>query len=230
MGFKLFICDNVISQISTVNSCYKDFLCQKFWTSTFILTTNANTMSRRRSKSDIGDVEMRSLSMQPISNSVTRQQNQLRSQSVNVRQNNRTTLPSQAQDLFRRVRSVNSDKSGGSMTDVSSPDGTETFSTPSSRMDASRSCDEWDGVPMGSPSPGSGYSTSSSTPMVNVSLVPFVINEGSVTGSDISALPHSKEALTHSSPPSVLVSAKLSFEREVGNSGFNRSIISISWH
>lgn len=135
----------------------------------------------------------------------------MRSQSINLGQYNRATLASPAQDPIRRVRSANIEKSRGMMTDASSLDGTEGISTPRTRRDAEGSCDEWDGEPRRSLSPVSGYSTCSSTPRVDVAF-PFVRNEGSDTGSDISALAHSKEALTHSSPPSVLVSVKLSFD------------------
>ncbi|EXB30880.1 U-box domain-containing protein 33 [Morus notabilis] len=150
------------------------------------------------------DIEFRSLSVQPSPNTETGQINHLRSQSVNLRQNSRPALTSPAQELFRRVRSANIEKSGGTMTDVSSLDGTEGLSTPRNRTDSVGSYDEWYGLPRGSPSPGSGYSTCSSTPMLDVALVPFARNEGSETGSEISALTHSKEDINHSSPPSVL--------------------------
>lgn len=97
------------------------------------------------------------------------------------------------------------------MTDVSSLDGTEGLSTPRNRADSVGSSDEWYGLPRGSPSPGSGYSTCSSTPMLDVALVPFARNEGSETGSEISALTHSKEDINYSSPPSVLVRFSLDF-------------------
>lgn len=109
-----------------------------------------------------------------------------------------------AQDLFRRVRSANIEKAGGNITE--SVDNTEGLSTPRSRMDVEGNYDEWDRLSRQSHSPGSAYSTFS-----DLALVPLARSERSDSGSDLSALPHLKEALLHSSPPSVLVSAKLPF-------------------
>lgn len=126
----------------------------------------------------------------------------LRSQSVKLGPNNRGRLTNPAQDLFRRVRSVNIGKSGGNITE--SVDNTKGLSTPVSRTDAEGNYDEWDRLSR-SHSPSSAYSTNS-----DLALVPFA-RSMSESGSDSSALPHLKDDLTHSSPPSVLVSAKLPF-------------------
>ncbi|KAL5572863.1 hypothetical protein UlMin_022460 [Ulmus minor] len=144
-------------------------------------------------------VEMRSLSLQPSSNVQAEQANHLRSQSVNLGQNSQARVTSSALDVFCRVRS---DKAGGSIASVTSHDGTEELSTPRSRIGSEGSCDPWDGIPR-SYSPGSGYSTCSSTPMVDLALIPLVRN-GSASVSDSTALPPSKEDFSHSSPPSVL--------------------------
>ncbi|PON92089.1 GPCR kinase [Trema orientale] len=179
------------------------FVCQQAPSSCHIhFTCKGYLIHTRRSNLGVADVEVRSLVGTPIPSTNPGQPNHLRSQSVNLGQNNRATVTSPLQDPFRRVRSANIEKSRGMMTDVSSLDGTEGLSTPKTRRDADGRCDEWDVER--SASPGSGYSTCSSTPMVHVALVPFVSNGGSDTGSDITALTHSKEALTHSSPPSVL--------------------------
>lgn len=149
------------------------------------------------------DVGVRSISVQPSPNSEMGQTSHLRSQSVNLGQNNRPALTSPVQELFRRVRSANIEKSGGSiMIDVSSPNGTERLSNPRNRMDAEGN--EWFGVPRRSPSSGSGDSTCSSTPMVDVAVVPYPRSEGSDAASEMSALTLSKDDINHSSPPSVL--------------------------
>lgn len=122
--------------------------------------------------------------------------------SVTFGQNNRPKLSSPAQDLFRRVRSAKVEKFGGSTTDV-----TEGLSTPtSSRLGAEVSVDEWDRVSRRSVS---GYSSSSSSALGDLPLMQFEKIEGSENGSsNSSVLTHIKD-LNHSSPPSVLVSAKL---------------------
>lgn len=122
--------------------------------------------------------------------------------SVTFGQNNRPKLSSPAQDLFRRVRSAKVEKYGGSTRDVS-----EGLSTPiSSRLGAEGSADEWDRVSRRS---ASGYSSCSSSALGDLPLMQFEKIEGSENGSsNSSALTHIKD-LNHSSPPSVLVSAKL---------------------
>lgn len=130
------------------------------------------------------------------------QSNRLRSQSVI----NRVELSNPAQDLLRRVRSATIEKYGGSTIGVSSPVNTEGLSTPDSRSDAEGSFYGWDRVSRRSLSQGSGYSTCSSS---DVALVPYVGAEGSENAIESSALPQFKEDLRHSSPPSVLVCAKL---------------------
>ncbi|XP_048321186.2 U-box domain-containing protein 33 isoform X2 [Ziziphus jujuba] len=121
----------------------------------------------------------------------------LRSQSVNLGQSNRVKLTNPAQDLFRRVRSANIEKSGGSIAE--SIDNSEELINPRGRTTAEVSYDEWDRSSRRSYSPGSNYSASS-----DVASVPLVRTARSESGSDLSALPHLKEDLHHSSPPSVL--------------------------
>lgn len=104
------------------------------------------------------------------------------------------------------------------MIEASSLDSTERLSNPRNRTDAEGN--EWFGVPRQSPSSGSGDSTCPSTPMVDVAVVPFPRSEGSDAASEISALTPSKDDINHSSPPSVLVSVKLS--------GFKRSFLFLS--
>lgn len=110
-----------------------------------------------------------------------------------------------AQDLLRRIKSATIEKYGGSTIGVSSPVNTEGLSTPDRRSDAEGSSYGSDRVSR-SLSLGSGYSTCSSS---DVPLVPCVWTEGSENGFDSSAVPQFKEDRHHSSPPSVLVCAKL---------------------
>ena len=142
--------------------------------------------------------------LQPSPNTETGQATHLRSQSVNLGENTQVKLTNPAQDLFRRVKSAYIEKAGGNITE--SVDNTEGLSTPRSRMDAEGNYDEWDRLSRRSHSPGSAYSTYS-----DLALVPFASSDWSESGSDLSALPHLKEDLLHSSPPSVLVSARLPF-------------------
>ena len=169
---------------------------------------------------------VRSLSLQPSPNTEIGQANHLRTQSVNLGRNNQPAITSPVQDFFRRVRSANIEKSGGSMTDVSSIDGTEGLSTPGNSKEAETRFDAWAELPRGSPSPGSGYSTCSSTPVVDGAFVPFPRNEGSEMGLEISGFSHLKEERIHSSPPSVLVCAELAFYCGIWISGSKRSISS----
>lgn len=159
---------------------------------------------KNREAADGAGVEVKASPMQPTPspNSGTSPA-PLRSQSVNLGQNNRLKLTNPAQDLLRRVRSVNIEKSVGSIAE--SIDNSEGLSTPRGRTDAEGIYDEWDRLSR-SHSPGSNYSASS-----DVALVPFQRTARNECGSDFSALPHLIEDLHHSSPPSVLVSAKISF-------------------
>lgn len=128
----------------------------------------------------------------------------MRSQSIALGQNHFVKLTNPAQDLVRRVRSMNVNGRGGRLSTPASPDGGP--STPSSRSDADGSSDEYD-VLSRSASQNSALSSCTSRGMVNVALVPFVGTEESETGSELSTLPQHKEDLCQSSPPSVLVLA-----------------------
>ncbi|KAF3441506.1 hypothetical protein FNV43_RR15420 [Rhamnella rubrinervis] len=139
--------------------------------------------------------EVKTSLLQPSPNSETRQPT--RSQSINLGLSTRVKPTNPAQDLFRRVRSANIEKSGGNITE--SVDNTEGLSTPRSRMDAEGNYDEWDRLSRQSHSPGSAYSAYS-----DLALIPFARSERSESGSDLTALPHLKEDLLQSSPPSVL--------------------------
>ncbi|KAG6786779.1 hypothetical protein POTOM_008395 [Populus tomentosa] len=126
----------------------------------------------------------------------------MRSQSIALGQNHFVKLTNPAQDLVRRVKSMNFNGRGGSLPTPASPDGGP--STPSSRSDADGSSDEYDVLSRRSASQNSALSSCSSHGMVSVALVPFVGTEESETGSDLSTLPQHKEDLCQSSPPSVL--------------------------
>lgn len=165
--------------------------------------TNATMKNREAVDGAVVEVKASPLQSTPSLNSETGPTH-LRSQSVNLGQINRVKLTNPAQDLFRRVRSANIEKSGGSIAE--SIDNSEELINPRGRTTAEVSYDEWDRSSRRSYSPGSNYSASS-----DVALVPLVRTARSESGSDLSALPHLKEDLHHSSPPSVLVSEKLSF-------------------
>ncbi|RVW47022.1 U-box domain-containing protein 33 [Vitis vinifera] len=81
------------------------------------------------------------------------------------------------------------------ITVLSSPDGTGGVSAPWSRMGREGSSDYWDGISKRSPSQASGFSTCSSGDMAGE------VNED---GLESRASPVAKQALHHSSPPSVL--------------------------
>ncbi|KAM6601120.1 hypothetical protein CsatA_020729 [Cannabis sativa] len=178
------------------------FVCQQAPGSCHIhFTCKGHLIHTRRSNLGGTDIEVTSLPVQPITET-GQSNNNLRSQSVNLGQSYQATFTSQVQDPYRRVRSANNMKIGRMVSDISSLDGSEGgLSTPQNKKDAEGSCDEWDIVPR---TPASGYSTCSSTPVMDAAFNSFVRNGGSDTGLDLTALPHSKEALTHSSPPSVL--------------------------
>lgn len=128
-----------------------------------------------------------------------------RSRSVTIVRNNRPKLTNPAQDLFRRVRSINLGN-GSSTTDVTYTDGTDGFSTPRCSYEPGASPVEWDQVSSRSVS---GYSTGSSAGLGDLALIQYEKAEGSENGSsDSRSLSHFKD-LNRSSPPSVLVSAKL---------------------
>lgn len=132
-------------------------------------------------------------------NNETGQPNHLRSQSVTVVPTARVALSNPAQDLFRRVRSVNIQTFGFS------PINTEGLSAPKSNLDADGDSCESDGLSGSSPHQGSDYSCFSS----EVAPVPYVGTEGSENGLELSELRQYKEDLHQSSPPSVLVRANI---------------------
>lgn len=90
------------------------------------------------------------------------------------------------------------------MAEVSPLDGTEGLSSPRSRVDATRSYDEWYSLLRGP----SGYSAHSSNSVVDFALIPYVRSEGNENGSGINALCHSDKDLQLSFPPSVVVGTK----------------------
>ncbi|XP_008232891.1 PREDICTED: U-box domain-containing protein 33 [Prunus mume] len=122
-----------------------------------------------------------------------------RSRSATLGQNNRAKLTNPAQDLYRRVRSANMEKRGGSISEATSSDGTEGLSTPS-RFEAGGSPDDWDRVSRRSVS---GYSSCSSA-LGDLGLVQYERTEGSENGSTESHAPSHFKELNYSSPPSVL--------------------------
>lgn len=164
-------------------------------------------LKNREGNSDGVDTDVPLL--QPSPNTDPEQSTHLfRSISVPLGQNNRAKLTNPAQDLYRRVRSANMEKYGGSISEATSSDGTEGLSTPS-RFETGGSPDDWDRVSRRSVS---GYSSCSSA-LGDSALVQYERTEGSENGSTEShALSHFKE-LNHSSPPSVLVSEKISCVR-----------------
>ncbi|KAH0970633.1 hypothetical protein GBA52_022789 [Prunus armeniaca] len=122
-----------------------------------------------------------------------------RSRSATLGQNNRAKLTNPAQDLYRRVRSANMEKRGGSISEATSSDGTEGLSTPS-RLKQEGVLMTGIGVSRRSVS---GYSSCSSA-LGDLGLVQYERTEGSENGSTEShARSHFKE-LNYSSPPSVL--------------------------
>lgn len=132
-------------------------------------------------------------------NNETGQTNHLRSQSITVVPTTRVALSNPAQDLLRRVRSVNIQTLGFS------PVNTEGLSAPKSNLEADGdSCDS-DGLSGSSPHQGSDYSCFSS----ELATVPYVGTEGSENGLELSELCQYKEDLHQSSPPSVLVCANM---------------------
>ncbi|ONI23124.1 hypothetical protein PRUPE_2G170900 [Prunus persica] len=168
-------------------SCHIQFICK------------GHLIYTREGNSDGVDTDVPLL--QPSPNSDPEQSpHHFRSRSaVTLGQNNRAKLTNPAQDLYRRVRSANMEKYGGSITEATSSDGTEGLSTPS-RFEAGGSPDDWDRVSRRSVS---GYSSCSSA-LGDLALVQYDRIEGSENGSTEShALSHFKE-LNHSSPPSVL--------------------------
>jgi len=132
-------------------------------------------------------------------NNETGQPNHLRSQSVTVVPTTRVALSNPAQDLFRRVRSVDIKTFGFSLIN------TEGLSAPKSNLDADGDSCESDRLSGSSPHQGSDYSSFSS----EVAPVPYVGTEGSENGLELSELHQYKEDLHQSSPPSVLVRANI---------------------
>ena len=142
------------------------------------------------------DIELRTPPSQQASpNNETGQSNTFRSMSVSLGQNHPSKLVNPGQDLPRTMSVP------VRITVLSSPDGTGGVSAPWSRMGREGSSDYWDGISKRSPSQASGFSTCSSGDMAGE------VNED---GLESRASPLAKQALHHSSPPSVLVCAKLS--------------------
>lgn len=159
--------------------------------------------------------EVRSSSQQASANTETGQSNHLRSQSIAIGQINHVKFTNPVQDLLRRVRSLNVDGNGGRLVIPTSPDDVGGMSTPWSRLDAEGSSDEGDLLSRKSTSQGSVLSSCSSSGMANAALVQLMGTEEGEIGSDISIVPQFKEDFQHSSPPSVLVLAKQSFDQHM---------------
>lgn len=169
-------------------SCHIWFVCK------------GNLIYTREGRLDGLNVGIASLSLQARTNTETGQSNSLRSRSVTEGQNGQRRVISPAHE-YRRVMS---DNNGIRIYSISSPDGNG-GSTPLSRLTAGGASDEWSGISRRSPSTGSRFSTCSSSDVVEDSaLISFAINEGSEKELENNALPHFKEDLHHSSPPSVL--------------------------
>ncbi|KAJ9681459.1 hypothetical protein PVL29_020364 [Vitis rotundifolia] len=139
---------------------------------------------------DGADIELRTPPSQQASpNNETGQSNTFRSMSVSLGQNHQSKLVNPGQGLPRTMSVPLR------ITVLSSPDGTGGVSAPWSRMGREGSSNYWDGISKRSPSQGSGFSTCSSGDMAGE------VNED---GSESRASPLAKQALHHSSPPSVL--------------------------
>ncbi|XP_050249610.1 U-box domain-containing protein 33-like isoform X2 [Quercus robur] len=162
--------------------CHIQFVCK------------GNLIHNREGNLHGADVEVASPLFQVSPNNETGQPNHLRSQSVTVVPTTRVALSNPAQDLFRRVRSVNIQTFGFS------PINTEGLSAPESNLDADGDSCESDRLSGSSPHQGSDYSSFSS----EVAPVPYVGTEGSENGLELSELHQYKEDLHQSSPPSVL--------------------------
>lgn len=162
--------------------CHIQFVCK------------GNLIHNREGNLHGADVEVASPLFQVSPNNETGQPNHLRSQSVTVVPATRVALSNPAQDLFRRVRSVNIQTFGFS------PVNTEGLSAPKSNLDADGDSSESDRLSGSSPHQGSDYSCFSS----ELAPVPYVGTEGSENGLELSELHQYKEDLHQSSPPSVL--------------------------
>ncbi|KAM2280342.1 hypothetical protein ACFX1S_041075 [Malus domestica] len=168
-------------------SCHIQFICK------------GHLIHTREGNSDGLDTEVPLLRPSPNTD-IEQSPHHFRSQSVTIKRNNRPKLTNPAQDLFRRVRSINLGN-GSSTTDVTYTDGTDGFSTPRSSYEPGASPVEWDQVSSRSVS---GYSTGSSAGLGDLALIQYEKAEGSENGSsDSRSLSHFKD-LNHSSPPSVL--------------------------
>ncbi|KAL6323104.1 hypothetical protein AAG906_027365 [Vitis piasezkii] len=133
----------------------------------------------REGSMDGADIELRTPPSQQASpNNETGQSNTFRSMSVSLGQNHRSKLVNPGQDLPRTMSVPLR------ITVLSSPMVLEGWSS-----------DYWDGISKRSPSQGSGFSTCSSGDMAGE------VNED---GLESRASPLAKQALHHSSPPSVL--------------------------
>lgn len=143
------------------------------------------------------EMELRTPPSQQMSpNNETGQSNTFRSVSVSLGHNHQSKLTNPGLDLLRTMsvplRMIVS----------SSPDGTGGgLSAPRSRIGGEGSSDYWDGISKRSPSQGSRISKCSSVDMAA---------EANEDGSESHASPLAKQAFHYSSPPSVLVCAKMS--------------------
>ncbi|XP_011036393.1 PREDICTED: U-box domain-containing protein 33-like isoform X1 [Populus euphratica] len=165
-------------------SCHIWFICK------------GHLIQTRKGALDGTDTDVRSSSQQKSPNTEAGQSNIMRSQSIFFGQHHHVKLTNPAQDLFRKVRFLNVNGPGGRLTTPTSPDGGP--STPL-RSDADGSSDQYDALSR-STSQNSVLSSSSSSGTASVAL----IIEGSEIGSELSTVPHQKEDLFQSSPPSVL--------------------------
>ncbi|RDX86290.1 U-box domain-containing protein 33, partial [Mucuna pruriens] len=123
----------------------------------------------------------------------------LRSQSVTLGQNHWVKLTSPAQELFRRVRTIN-DGHRRSPASVSSSEG---FLTPQRKFGREVSSDELDGPSRWSPSV---FSMCCNSGLIEPVLTPNLISDGSenVLDLNLNGLSPISEDLHHSSPPRVL--------------------------
>ncbi|XP_061360041.1 U-box domain-containing protein 33-like isoform X2 [Gastrolobium bilobum] len=171
----IYVCDHAPP------SCHIYFICK------------GHLIYTRDRSLDEGNVEVASPSVQQVPNSVR----PLRSQTIALGQNRQANLTNPVQELFRRVRSAND----GHRVSISSPDNSEVFSTPRSRMVTEVSSDESDRLSrMMSPS---GLSTCSDS-TIDPALTPNLIPESSEHVLNLTLSRVNKEDVRHPSPPSVL--------------------------
>ncbi|KAF7844531.1 U-box domain-containing protein 33 isoform X1 [Senna tora] len=169
-------------------SCHIQFICRGH-----LIHTRDCSLNR-------GDVDITSPLWQQTPNPEVGSSLHSRSQSVTPEQNHRVKPTNPAQELFRRVKSVNFGHRR-SVATVSSPDGTEGFSTPQNRMGTEGSSDESEGLSRRSPSV---FSTFSDSGAVEAALTPDLNNDKSGNVLHLDQISLVKADLCHSSPPSVL--------------------------